>query len=459
MSHARVIAGRRLHPPVRPEAFRTFAVLIVAAGAGAFVAMVPSIGFQLAVVIGAAISLLALVMASRGTVLDPAFVLAGGLYLIGPVGTVIRQAGLGLSTLALLAAIGAVFVTAALVTFPSAIRRLYVLAPLAALVALGFASVAWSTHPEYGLDKLAVWILAGVLPAAFIVILASARGGVQWGVVLAAALAVAAALLLFGGSSPEYPGRISLFGDNPIWMARAMFVGALVALFGNFPRIVKLMAVPILVAAGLVTVSLGPLLGLLAGAWAGWIASLLQHRGRDARQTGWVTMGLLSGVVLLVVLTDAVVGGERSILATMVLSDPNVIGRAVLLDTAVGLFLGAPVQGIGLGGFASLGFLEYPHNLVIEVAAELGMVGLVLLGLWAALAFRGALGSPLLVALLVATCVFALFSGSLASNAEFWMVSALAASGFATAGRNPDQVPHGHRATTSLAVSRAGTVH
>ncbi len=109
-----------------------------------------------------------------------------------------------------------------------------------------------------------------------------------------------------------------------------------------------------------------------------------------------------------------------------VLNDPNTEARAGYLRVLGPLFLDAPLFGAGIGGFAAAGAGEYPHNLVAEVAAELGFVGVLLLLFWFGLALRGAARSPVLVTLVVSTSVFSLFSGSLASNPEFWMSTALA---------------------------------
>jgi O-antigen ligase len=86
----------------------------------------------------------------------------------------------------------------------------------------------------------------------------------------------------------------------------------------------------------------------------------------------------------------------------------------------------SPLIGIGFGGFASTGLHEYPHNLPAEVLVELGLVGAVIVLAWLVLALRGALGSPLMLALVVTTLVFTLFSGSLASQTVFWLYSTLA---------------------------------
>ena len=54
---------------------------------------------------------------------------------------------------------------------------------------------------------------------------------------------------------------------------------------------------------------------------------------------------------------------------------------------------------------------------------------------WIILAVRGALGSPLMLALVTATGVFTLFSGSLASQTVFWLYSTLAVAMLAAARR------------------------
>ena len=61
---------------------------------------------------------------------------------------------------------------------------------------------------------------------------------------------------------------------------------------------------------------------------------------------------------------------------------------------------------------------------------------------WLAFAVRGAAGSPILMALVVSTALFTLFSGSLASNAEFWLCSAFAVARFPlTRARGPLRRP------------------
>jgi hypothetical protein len=428
---------------------RGILILVVSAGAGALLAVLSSLAFQVALILAAAAAVATVVMVRTGRVLNPAFVIVAALYLIGPIGTILRQGGIGLSTVAVVMLAPSPFVLAALYTRRDSLDRFASIWPLAVLIVLGGVSLLWSPSPDYGLQKLEIWILAGLVPAAFILILTVASSRILWGVIALAACIAALALIGFGESSPLYPGRLALFGDNPIWTARAAFIGALVAVFGPFPRSAKWIMTPILIIAGLLTVSLGPVLGFLIGAWAGAV-QLLWNAGRasDRARLGWIVLGIVTGCLLVVLLADTMFGGDASILAKVVVNDPNVTGRATFLDAALRLFLGSPLVGVGLGGFLTTGLIEYPHNLVAEIGSELGVIGLLALGAWFVLALRGALGSPILMALLVATAVYSLFSGSVASNVEFWMFSALAVASHPVRkrsvidARQPDPIAH-----------------
>jgi O-antigen ligase len=404
---------------------RVVLVAIAATLASVALAAIPSIAFQVAIVLAASALLVAVVSVRLGKTLDAAFVVVALIYLVGPIGTLLR--GLGLSTVALLVLAPAPFVVTALSMRPAARSHVAYLAPLAFMLTLAAVSLLWSPSPGYGLEKLGVWILSGILPAAFIVVLASAAPGERWGVIATAAVISGLMLVAVGQTSGLYPGQVTLYGDNPIWTARAAYIGAIVVLFGPFPWVAKAVATPIVVGAGLLTVALGPLVGFAAGFWFG-VAEWLRGRERQTDRVGlgWVALAVLSGVGLVVVLADAFFGGNASILARVFVNDPNVTGRATFLDAALRQFASSPFLGVGIGGFASTGLIQYPHNLIAEFGAELGGIGLAAFATWTLIAFRGALGSPILVALLVTTFSFALFSGSVASNAEFWMCSALA---------------------------------
>ena len=395
-------------------------------GCGAFVAVAPGVTVRVGLPAAAALLVAATVVARADRILDAGWVIVLELYLIGPVGALLSRAGLPLVMTPVVALAPLPFVATAFWTRDAARRALILLGPLCALWALAALSLLWSPDREAGTSKLVLSLLTGLVPAAWVLVLAGARGRVAWGLIAAVALVSAAGLIVFGVASPTYPGRPTLFDANPIWAARAIFIGALVALFGPFPRLARAAAVPVMVVAGLLTVSLGPFLGLVAGAWAG-IGETLRCRpaARPALLAAWILVGAAVAALVLVGLTGAV--EPASPLLSRVLDDPNATSRGTFLQVAAEIFARSPVLGSGLGAFASTGLDAYPHNLVAEIASELGVLGLAAVASWLVLALRGAAGSPLLVALLVASAVYTLGSGSMASNTEFWVISAVAA--------------------------------
>lgn len=400
--------------------------MLAAAGAGITFAAIPSIGLQVALVIGLSASTLSLLMARAGRQLDPAWVIVSLLYLVSPIGGIVRQAGLGISTVALVVLAPAPFVLMTLFARSDSRAQLIRLTPFALLVLYAGLSLAWTPSPGPGVEKLFVVILTSFVPAAFVLVLVTGPDRVSWWLIAVVSLLSALALIVLGEYSPLYPDRLSVFGDNPIWTGRAAFLGALVLMFGPFRWVVRAVGIPVLVAAGLLTVSLGPAIGLAMGVLAGVVVALFRASRANRRVfPAAVGLGLLCGFGLIFVLGDAF-SGSGSIFSKVFVSDPNVAGRATFLGASVQLFLQAPLQGIGIGGFAATGLSAYPHNMVVEIAAELGVLGLLAYALWLGLALRAALRSPLLTALLVATTFYSLFSGSLASNVEFWLVSALA---------------------------------
>lgn len=391
-------------------------------GAVAMVAVLPTLAVQLAVVLGAGVVTASMMMARAGRVLNPAWLIVAWLYLLGPLGSLLSRAGIGLSAAALVLMAPLPFVVAAVLTRPPSLKRLMLFAPLGFLMVLAALSLWWSLDPSYGNSKLTLWVQTGLLPAACILVLAAGSTGTNWKLIAAAAFLFSLDLILFGAATPLNPGRATIFDANPIWEARAAFIGGLVALFGPFRWSAKLAMAPVMVVAGLTTVSLGPALGLVVGAWAGAAEALRCADRHDHRvSVGWATLLLLTGVALVIALS-----GALDPMLAPVVNDPNITSRASYLAASGRLFLQAPLFGAGFGSFAATGLDFYPHNIFAEVASELGALGILFLLAWLGLALRGAARSPIMVALVVATTAFALFSGSLVGNAEFWMFSTLA---------------------------------
>jgi O-antigen ligase len=270
--------------------------------------------------------------------------------------------------------------------------------------------------------RLSVFLFTGLAPAGYALVLMVARRSIDWRLVGLAALAGAFALIAIGAVTSEYPGRLVVFGANPIWIARAAFLGALIMVWGPFHPLLKLVTIPVLVFAGLETLSLGPAVGFLVGSTAGLLVALMGRDFRDRRvQAGWAVLCLAIGTAVMLVLA-----GAGANLLEGAVEDSDNASRAQLVSLALGLFVDAPLFGAGIGAFMAVDPIGYPHNLPVEIAAELGIVGLAMFATWLVLAFNGARKSPILMATLVGTFAFAQFSGSIASNTEFWVISALA---------------------------------
>jgi len=391
----------------------------VAVGVGTLVPRLPSPSYGVLAMLAASAITLSTVLARLGRTLDPAFVVIAATLLAVPWGLanlygVIPPAAaiVGLTP----------FVVAALWIRPRARQQTLLLVPLLLLGLLAAISLAWSLDPDYGREKLTLWLFTGLMPAAFVLVLTASSMRVSWALILAVSVLTSIYFLLMAEPTGEYGHQPTVFGWNPIWSARVAAVGALIALFGPFPKWVRILALPVFLAHAWATGSLGPPVGLALGVVAGLVETLRLRQPGDGRvSVGLLGIFIVLGSVVLVFMT----GLLEPVLAP-VTDDPNVIGRTGLLAAALSLFISSPVVGTGLGGFTATGLHLYPHNLLVEIGAELGILGLLAVLAWWLLALRGAIGSPLLVALLIGVSVASLFSGSLASNEAFWTISGLA---------------------------------
>jgi hypothetical protein len=361
-------------------------------------------------------------MARKGHVLDPAWVIVAQIFLIQPIASLLFDRGIAITNVTTLTLASIPFVVVTLLYFPESRRSLLLAAPLMVLGVFAVASLAWSPVPDYGAEKITQWLGTGIAPAVTTLVLYTARKRISWRLILVAALIDALALLLIGSPSPEYGGRLTLEDKNPIWVARGVLVGALVAILGPFSAWVKVVSMPVLVLAGALTQSLGPMVGLVLGLLAAVVVSLAMDSRRSRHASPWwLVLGLTAGVGIVVLLS----GAFDPLIGPMV-HDPNVASRATNIEASLPMLIQSPLFGTGMGGFASAALTAYPHNLLLEVGVELGLLGLVALLAWVGLALIGASRRPMIMGLVVGTAGFALFSGSIASNAEFWLFSALA---------------------------------
>jgi O-antigen ligase len=256
-----------------------------------------------------------------------------------------------------------------------------------------------------------------------------------------AAVVFALAALFVNG--PGDQGRYSAFGGGPNVFVRIEILGviAAVALYRFTGRILPLLVTPLFLLAAVLSGSrAGLLAGMVVGAAALWRA---RHRLRPG-------VAVAAGFVL------AVAGGavwafappaftelfqDRFVEQTV--QERYLSDRTSIWQAAGQLFADHPIAGAGLDGFYGLiginRAIEYPHNYVLGVAAEGGLIGLGLLTatvvLWARVVRRGG-GHPREALPAVAAAVFvflsSLFSGDYYDARLAWLFGALAAAAATT---------------------------
>jgi O-antigen ligase len=189
---------------------------------------------------------------------------------------------------------------------------------------------------------------------------------------------------------------------------------------------------PLLAVALLAAGSRGPVVAFLIGAIA--LIALTAASGRARRRLLLVSGGILvAAVVVPLVVPSASIG--RS-LSTLLGSSSGLSsnGRSALWAQAYTGFGQHALLGVGTGGFASLNPAQtYPHNLLLEMGVEVGVVGLLLVvGIiaslttrlvraWRAASERDKLDAAVLITLFLTALINALFSGAIQDNKEIWL--------------------------------------
>lgn len=230
---------------------------------------------------------------------------------------------------------------------------------------------------------------------------------------------------------------------NPIGAGRQAAYGILIATFlvlaarSTREYVLGLVGLPVLVIALLASGSRGPVLAL---ALASVLLILLMPGSREKRRRMFTILGAAAASFFVV---PSVVPGSAIERATSILtgSDEGLSsnGRTELWGQAWDLFVENPLLGSGTGGFATVDPVQlYPHNILLEAAAELGILGaaavlaLIACGVFIAVRTyrlgRGALRAEtaLIVAMLAGAFVNAMLSDGLEDASRVWLVLGLA---------------------------------
>jgi hypothetical protein len=233
---------------------------------------------------------------------------------------------------------------------------------------------AFLTTPTttYGADKVTRLLTLTLLSALSVTLirdrptlLTAAR---MW-VTVSCALSI---VTLAGGF--EVAGRSSAFDANPIWLARAVGAGIIFTCWmwwnGHLRRAVALFAGLIMAAGMAATGSRGPLVGCILA--VGLLVILTGHN-RGVRVVAAALATAFAGFALT---SSAVLSSSR---VGQFIADPTAdtdTVRAELIQRTLPI-IDQNVGGVGYGNWQSAAgsrFLQWPHNLYLEVTAEGGWV-------------------------------------------------------------------------------------
>lgn len=322
-----------------------------------------------------------------------------------------------------------------------------------ALFALMLVRLPGSTDGSYGTFKTELFLISNLTVLFAGVILGSRPREIELFLLLTMIIDAASGLLILrqlGGSS-TLPDRFGLLQQGVLSLGGQGVEGVAIAVFlvlrarRRWVQMVAVCAIPVTFVAVLASGSRGPVLGGALGLLS--LAVLLaKTRGMAVRLLA-VSAVAAGSFAIATQLVPASATSRALSTITGTQSGVSSNGRGEIWHTARQAFSNHPLAGIGTGSFATYDQqalcpgpacgVEYPHNILLEGAAELGIGGLALvaaiLGAGAVLILRGwrhddELGRyvPVLFAVFVANASDAMLTGDLTAHPEIWLVSGIA---------------------------------
>ena len=246
---------------------------------------------------------------------------------------------------------------------------------------------------------------------------------------LLALLFGASILYALGGLKGDWADvdRAAAFGGGPNVFARIMGMGTIAALYFYLrtKRLIWLIPVPLLVNMAILS---GSRSGLLALAVSLAFFLLIGMRGAAAVRRATIGVGCLVMILLsLPGVRSNVLPYWQQRFVEESFQDRYDAGRFMLFAEAAEMFRDNPVWGVGLDGFRRLSVIgEYSHNLFLQVSAEGGLIGLMLLvvallGAIKAWSRRGSLEEQVVFSLALLILSAQMFSGSYYDARYMWI--------------------------------------
>ena len=336
-----------------------------------------------------------------------------------------------------------------------AVRALLSIPVLASCFLLGWMVFRLGASPDqaYGSMKLQLYVADVLIFFLAAIFVGSRRADLELFFLVLLGLTAISSLVflvaLVGGEAGQViSGRFSLATQEyPIDLARASADGLLVAIYFLLSGYRRSLRVPVALATPVVAIAMiaagsrGPVVAFVVGLAALLALSATSPRARRRFAVLGAVFALVAIVVPLVVPSSSIGRALSTIVGSASGLSSN--GRSDLWSTAIASFSQHFAVGLGTGGFASLpsavsAGVIYPHNLFLEVASELGIIGLVALvvivggfltrlaGLWRSTFDEDRLVATVLIALFLTALTNACISEAIYGNAEIWVWGGLA---------------------------------
>ncbi len=313
------------------------------------------------------------------------------------------------------------------------------------VVLLGLMLLRLGPSPgqAYGSTKIQLFVADNLVFLVGAVFVGADRRSVRLFLILTLAIVAAGAFLLLGrllggAAQQQYAGRFTISAqEGAINLGRASATGALISIYVILAstsarlRLAALVVLPVVVVSLVAAGSRGPTLAFAVGLVV--LLGLTAASGRARRQLLIVMGAIVAAVVVVpVVVPGSAIGRSLSTIIGSA-SGLSSNGRSHLWAEAYAAIGLHPFIGLGTGGFAAVDPQQYPHNLLLEMGAELGIIGAVavavtvgVMGQRLAVLWRRALGTErlevtVLIALFVTALVNSMFSGAVQDNYDVWL--------------------------------------
>ncbi|MBQ1075059.1 O-antigen ligase family protein [Micromonospora sp. C31] len=275
---------------------------------------------------------------------------------------------------------------------------------------LALPGVLRRPETDYGQLKLILLVTVTLLATVAVAVIRSQRDieAFALAVVLCGVVLAVAAL-----ASGARDGRAAGFGSNPIWLARAIGLAVVAAIWLYFCRRLSMpraSALVVLLALGLfATGSRGPLVAAVVALFALVLSGFRRKVRRGRRE--WVGVGLMGALVVVVLALPSLLPPRMYALVVDPSEELAETARAEMRERTMSIIAEHP-GGVGYGNWTSHSWMvehDYPHNLWLELLAEAGwLVGgaFILLCLVTAVRLWGAARSDAVAGFVLAMVAF-----------------------------------------------------